>query len=50
MIEIVLKEFREDKEDELKKKLRFLAAKNLFLERSDSIEKETKITRNIRNK
>ena len=41
----MLKEFKEDKEDELK--LRFLAPKNLFLERSDSIEKETKITKNI---
>ena len=44
MIENVLKEFKEDKKDELKNKLRFLVAKNLFLERSDSIKKETKIT------
>ena len=29
----------------MKKKLRFFAAKNLYLKRSNSIEKETKITR-----
>ena len=40
-----MKEFKEDKEDELENKLRFLAAKNLFLERSDNIEKETKTER-----
>ena len=40
-----MKEFKKDKEDELEIKLRFLAAKNIFLERSDSIEKETKIIR-----
>ena len=40
-----MKEFKEDKEDELENKLIFLAAKNLFLERPDSIKKETKITR-----
>ena len=45
MIENILKEFKEDKEEELEHKLRFLAAKNMFLERSDSIEKETKIIR-----
>ena len=45
IIENVLKEFKEDKEDELENKLRFLAAKNLFLERSDNIEKETKTER-----
>ena len=37
VIENVLKEF---KEDELKNKLSFLAAKNLFLERLGSIEKK----------
>ena len=42
MIENVLKQCKEDKEDELKNKLRSLAAKNLFLETSDSIEKGTK--------
>ena len=36
MIENELKEFKEDKEDELENKLRFLEAKNLFLERSDN--------------
>ena len=45
MIENVLKEFKENEEDELENKLRFLAAKNLFLEKSDSIKRETKITR-----
>ena len=45
MIEKILKEFKEDKKDELKNKLTFLAAKNLFCERLDSIEKETKIKR-----
>ena len=42
MIENVLKEFKEDKEDELKSKLISLVAKNLFCDRSDSIEKEQK--------
>ena len=45
MIENGLKEFKEDKEDVLENKLRFLASENLFLERSNNIEKETKITR-----
>ena len=45
MIENVLKRFKEDKEDELENKLRILAAKNLLLGRSDSIENEMKITR-----
>ena len=45
MIENVLKRFKEDKEDELENKLRILAAKNLLLGRSDSIEKEMKIRR-----
>ena len=39
------KEFKEDKEDELEIELRLLAAKNIFLERSDSIEKEIKTIR-----
>ena len=42
MIRNVLKEFKEENEDELKNKLSFLAAKNLFLKRSDTIEKEKK--------
>ena len=45
MIENVLKEFKVYKEDKLENKLRFLEAKNLFLERSDNIEKEIKTTR-----
>ena len=39
-----MKEFKEDKEEELKNKLSFLAARNLFYERVNSIEKETEIT------
>ena len=39
MIRNVLKEFKEEKEDESKNKLSFLAGKNLFLKRSDTIEK-----------
>ena len=42
MIDNVLKEFKEDKEDELENKLRFLARRNLFLERSDNIKKKQK--------
>ena len=45
MIENGLKEFKEDKEDVLENKLRYLASENLFLKRSNNIEKETKITR-----
>ena len=45
MIENVLKEFKEDKEDELKNKLRLYVAKKLFFERPNSIEKETKTIR-----
>ena len=45
MTENVLKEFKEDEKDGLEDKLRFLAAKNIFLEKSDNIEKATKITR-----
>ena len=37
MIENVLKELKEDKEDELKNKQRFLTAKYLFLKMPDSI-------------
>ena len=45
MIGNVLKEFKEDKEDELKNKLRLYVAKKLFFERPNSIEKETKTIR-----
>ena len=45
MIKKSLDEFKKDKEDELKNKLSFLAVKNIFWERPDSIEKETEITR-----
>ena len=48
MIKNVLKEFKEDKEDELKNKLISLLAKSLFCERSESIEKETKITKYVK--
>ena len=40
MIENVLKEFKEAKEYELENKLRFLEGRNLFLEKSDNIEKK----------
>ena len=50
MIENVLKEFKEDKEDVLENKLKFLASENLFLEKSDNIEKETKITKRYMKK
>ena len=39
MIENVLKEFKKDREYELENKLRFVAAKNLFCGRPDSIKK-----------
>ena len=45
MIKKSLDEFKKDKEDEFKNKLSFLAVKNIFWERPDSIEKETEITR-----
>ena len=41
MVQNVLKKFKEDKEDELKNKMIFLLAKNLFCKRSDSIKRET---------
>ena len=43
-VEKALYEFKEDKEDELKNKLSVLAIKNLFWERPNGVEKETKIT------
>ena len=44
MIRKILKEFKEDKEEELKNKPISLAVKNLFWERPNSIEKETEMT------
>ena len=43
-VEKALYEFEEDKEEELKNKLSVLAIKNLFWERPNRVEKETKIT------
>ena len=40
MIENVLKEFKEDKEDGLEKKLRILTAKNLFLKNQIILKKK----------